>query len=440
MIVETTRLSNGITVATQRFAHVESVALGVWVKAGSRNELEDEHGIAHMLEHMAFKGTVRRDARTIAEEIENVGGEINAATSVETTSYFVRVLKDDVPLALDLLSDILQNSKFDPVELEREKHVVLQELGAADDTPDDAVFDRFTEAAFRHQPIGRAILGTRETIASFTPDQIRAYIDREYCGERTVIAATGAIDHDDFVKRVEEHFGSLQAKPKGKAVSLAHYVGGDYREHRPLQDTQFLLGFEGRAYHVRDFYASQVLAMLLGGGMSSRLFQEVREKRGICYSIYAFHWGFSDSGIFGVHAATEPGDLDELVNLVLKELRRAADDIDLPELERARAQFRASLLMSGESAPARAGQVARQILLFGRPIPNEELLDRLDKLTVERLRDLANRLFTASAPTVSAIGPVDRLMDIDSIRTKLTSGAGSGDYHDAQAGMRLAVG
>ena len=440
MTVETTRLSNGITVATQHFPHVESVALGIWVKAGSRNELENEQGIAHMLEHMAFKGTVRRDARTIAEEIENVGGEINAATSVETTSYFVRVLKDDVPLALDLLSDILQNSKFDPGELEREKHVVLQELGAADDTPDDAVFDRFAEAAFRHQPIGRAILGTRETIASFTPDQIRGYIDREYCGERMVIAATGAIDHDEFVKRVESHFGSLRAKPKGKAVSLAHYVGGDYREHRQLQDTQFLLGFEGRAYHVRDFYASQVLAMLLGGGMSSRLFQEVREKRGICYSIYAFHWGFSDTGVFGVHAATEPGDLDELVHVILQELRRASDDIDLPELERARAQFRAALLMSGESAPARAGQIARQILLFGRPIPNEELLDRLDKLTVARLRDLAGRLFTASPPTVSAIGPVDRLMDIDSIRTKLTSGAGSGDYDAGRAGMRVAVG
>ncbi|WP_193176168.1 M16 family metallopeptidase [Oricola nitratireducens] len=440
MIVETTRLSNGITVATQRFEHVESVALGVWIKAGSRNELENEHGIAHMLEHMAFKGTARRDARTIAEEIENVGGEINAGTSVETTSYFVRVLKDDVPLALDLLSDILQNSKFDEDELEREKHVILQELGAANDTPDDAVFDRFTEAAFRHQPIGRAILGTRDTITSFTPDQIRTYIDREYCGERMVIAATGAIDHDAFVKLVESQFGTVQAKPRGKAVSLANYIGGDYREHRPLQDTQFLLGFEGRAYHVRDFYASQVLAMLLGGGMSSRLFQEVREKRGICYSIYAFHWGFSDTGIFGIHAATEPGDLDELVHLVLAELRRAAEDIDTPELERARAQFRASLLMSGESAPSRAGQIARQILLFGRPIPNEELLDRLDKLTVERLRGLAGRLFTSSAPTVSAIGPVDRLMDIDTMRTELTSGAGSDVYGSSRAGMRLAVG
>lgn len=439
MTVETTRLSNGITVATQHFDHVESVALGIWVRAGSRNEYDDEQGIAHLLEHMAFKGTERRSARDIAEEIENVGGDINAATSVETTSYFVRVLKNDLPLALDLLSDILQYSKFDEDELQREKHVILQELGAANDTPDDVVFDRFTEAAFRHQPIGRAILGTRETIQSFTSDQLRNYIDREYCGERIVISAAGAVDHDDFVKRVEKHFGAIQAKAKGPAVRLAHYVGGDYREHRPLQDTQFLLGFEGRAYHVRDFYASQVLAMLLGGGMSSRLFQEVREKRGICYSIYAFHWGFSDTGVFGIHAATEPGDLQELVRLILEELKRAAGDVSQVEVDRARAQFRASLLMSGESAPARAGQIARQILLFGRPIPNEELLDRLDKITVERLRDLAGRLFTDTQPTVSAIGPVDQLMDIDAIRTELNSGRIQ-DGLDRRGSARLAVG
>ncbi|WP_421853013.1 M16 family metallopeptidase [Oricola sp.] len=440
MTVETTRLSNGITVATQRFDHVESVALGVWVKAGSRNENDNEHGIAHLLEHMAFKGTARRSARGIAEEIENVGGDINAATSVETTSFFVRVLKNDLPMALDLLADILQYSKFDEDELEREKHVILQELGAATDTPDDAVFDRFTEAAFRHQPIGRAILGTRETITAFTSDQLRQYIDREYCGERIVIAAAGAIDHDDFAKRVESHFGGMAAKPKGKAVQLAHYVGGDYREHRALQDTQLLLGFEGRAYHVRDFYASQVLAMLLGGGMSSRLFQEVREKRGICYSIYAFHWGFSDTGVFGIHAATEPGDLEELMTVVLGELRRAAADIGEAEVQRARAQFRASLMMSGESAPSRAGQIARQILLFGRPIPNEELLDRLDKITVQRLRDLAARLFSQSPPTVSAIGPVDRLMEIDDIRAELAPERLGLGFEATASGKRFAVG
>ncbi len=422
MPVQTTVLSNGLTVATQRFDKVDSVSLGVWVKAGTRNEADDEHGIAHMLEHMAFKGTKTRSARQLAEAIENVGGDINAATSVETTSFFVRVLRQDTLLAFDVLADILQNSKFDGEELEREKHVVLQELGAATDTPDDVVFDRFTETAFRHQPIGRAILGTRDTICSFTPDMIRTYINREYGGERMVIAATGAVDHDEIVKMVEARFCTLKRTVSGGDLRLAHYVGGDYRESRQLQDTQLVLGFEGRAYHVRDYYCSQVLAMLLGGAMSSRLFQEVREKHGLCYSIYAFHWGFSDTGVFGVHAATEPGDLAKLVELVLVELNRAAHDIDQSELDRARAQFRASLLMSGESAPSRAGQIARQILLFGRPIPNEELLSRLDNLTVERLRDLAGRIFVESPPTVSAVGPVENLIAIDDIAARLTAG------------------
>jgi len=251
-----------------------------------------------------------------------------------------------------------------------------------------------------------------------------------------VFAATGAVDHDEIVQLVETRFSTMKTSAKGGDLRLAHYVGGDYREHRPLQDTQVVLGFEGRAYHVRDYYCSQVLAMLLGGAMSSRLFQEVREKHGLCYSIYSFHWGFSDTGIFGVHAATEPGDLPQLMDLVLGELSRAAFDIEQSELDRARAQFRASLLMSGESAPSRAGQIARQILLFGRPIPNEELLLRLDNLTVGRLRDLAGRIFVESAPTVSAVGPVDSLMEIDDIRARLMANApNQGPMHHRRAAV-----
>lgn len=420
MGVEISRLANGITVATERLPQFESVALGVWVKTGSRNEKPEEHGMAHLLEHMAFKGTHRRTARQIAEEIENVGGDINAATSVETTSYFVRVLKDDVTLGIDILSDILLNSRHDPDELEREKHVVLQEIGAASDTPDDVVFDRFAETAFRHQPLGRPILGTRDTVMSFSAEQLHAFVAREYCGERLVIAAAGAIDHDAFTREVENRFNGMQPHAQGTPPSFATYVGGDFREYRELMDTQLVLGFEGRAYHVRDYYASQILAMLLGGGMSSRLFQEVRENRGLCYSVSAFHWGFSDTGIFGIHAATEPGDMPELAPLILSELKRAADDIDESELLRARAQFRASLLMAGENVSSRVGQIARQILLFGRPITNEELMDRLSKITVLRLRDLAGRLFCGTPPTVSAVGPVDTLMSLAEMREMLT--------------------
>lgn len=414
MGVEVSRLSNGLTVATETIPNLESVALGVWVKSGARNERDDEHGIAHLLEHMAFKGTKRRSAFQIASEIENVGGEINAATSVETTSFYARVLSDDVPLAVDILSDILQNSEFDPDELAREQHVVLQEIGAAHDTPDDIVFDRFTETAFRHQTLGRSILGTPETVKSFTSRQLHEFMERQYGADRMVVVAAGDIRHDEFVREVEKRLGRFRSKAEAAPPTYAQYVGGDFRENRDLMDAQIVLGFEGRAYHVRDFYASQVLSMVLGGGMSSRLFQEVREKRGLCYSVYAFHWGFSDTGIFGIHAATGQADLGRLIPVIIRELERAGEKITQEELDRARAQYRAGLIMSAESPASRASQIARQLLLFGRPIPKEELMERLGALTVDRLTDLSSRLFSTK-PTLTAVGPVGTLAPYEAV-------------------------
>jgi predicted Zn-dependent peptidase len=337
---------------------------------------------------------------------------------VETTAFFARVLAGDVPLAVDILADILTDSRFDPDELEREQHVILQEIGAAYDTPDDIVFDRFTETAFRHQTIGRSILGTPETVKSFTSAQLRSFMDRQYGADRMVVVAAGAIKHDDFLRQVEERLGGFRAKAESLLPQYASYVGGDYREDRGLMDAQILLGFEGRAYHVRDFYASQLLSMILGGGMSSRLFQEVREKRGLCYSVYSFHWGFSDTGLFGVHAATGKEDIARLVPVILDELQRAGENILPEELDRARAQYRAGLLMSQESAASRASQIARQLMLYGRPIPMQELVERLAAITTERLRDLAERLF-ATKPTVAAIGPVGSLPAFETIRESL---------------------
>ncbi len=414
MGVEVSRLSNGLTVATETLPSIESVALGVWVKSGARNERDEEHGMAHLLEHMAFKGTKSRSAFQIASEIEDVGGEINAATSVETTSFYARVLADDMPLAVDILADILQESEFDPEELRREQHVILQEIGAAHDTPDDIVFDRFTETAFRHQTIGRSILGTPETVKSFNSKQLHDFMDRQYGAERMVVVAAGDVKHDEFVREVEKRLGGFRQKAESALPQYAQYVGGDFRENRDLMDAQIVLGFEGRAYHVRDFYASQVLSMILGGGMSSRLFQEVREKRGLCYSVYAFHWGFSDTGIFGVHAATGQSDIAKLVPVIIDELERAGENILQEELERARAQYRAGLIMSAESPASRASQIARQLLLFGRPIPKEELMERLSALTVGRLTDLSSRIFSTK-PTLTAVGPVGTLASYEAI-------------------------
>jgi predicted Zn-dependent peptidase len=418
MSVQVTKLENGLTVVSENMQHLESAALGIWVKAGARNEKREEHGVAHLLEHMAFKGTSSRSAVQIAEEIENVGGDVNAATSVETTSYYARVLRDDVELGIDILHDILANSSFDGGELEREQHVILQEIGAANDTPDDLAFDVFQDTAFAGQAIGRPILGTPETVSSFTPANLRSYLADHYRGPNMVLSAAGSVDHEKLVKQAQSSFGAFAA-PDGAAPQPAFYRGGESLLQRDFQEAQIILGFEGRPYQVRDFYASQLLATVLGGGMSSRLFQEVREKRGLCYSIYAFHWAFSDSGVFGIHAATGEEDARELMPVVIDELLRAAETITEAEVNRARAQIRSSLLMSMESPASRSGQIARQILLYGRIVTNEELNERLAAISAERLRDLAAKLFTQSNPTLTAVGPISGIMRHEEIIDRL---------------------
>jgi predicted Zn-dependent peptidase len=408
MSVEHTVLSNGMTVVTHAMPHLESAALGVWVRSGSRNETLQQHGISHLLEHMAFKGTRKRSARAIAEEIEAVGGDLNAATSVENTSYYARVLKDDVPLALDILSDILLNARFDDEELRREQHVILQEIGATLDNPEDLVFDAFQDAAFQGQSLGRTILGTAQTVEGFSTDDLRRFLRAQYQPGDMVVSAAGAVDHDKFVRQTEDAFGAL-SKPE-VAVNgheKAAYTGGQFIQSKDLMEAQLLMGFEGHSYQDDEFYGTQLLASVLGGGMASRLFQEVRESRGLCYSIYAFHWGFSDTGLFGVHAATGQEDIPELVPVVLDELLRACNDISEDEVKRARAQVRSSLLMSLESPSSRAAQIARQMLVFGRVIDLNELVAKVDAITPADLRDLGRSIFTDTTPTLASIGPID---------------------------------
>jgi predicted Zn-dependent peptidase len=416
MSVRVTTLPSGLRIVTQEMPHLESAAIGVWVGAGSRSEGDDEHGLSHLLEHMAFKGTRTRSAADIAEEIESVGGEVNAATSVETTSYYARVLKADVPLALDILSDILRNSVFDPEELEREQHVILQEIGAALDAPEDRVYDTFAEAAFPGQPIGRNILGTADTVKAVASPMLGAYLDRHYRGPGMVIAAAGAVSHDQLVALAGGSLDGL-AGEAGPSPVAATYQGGEVREERDLQESQVMLGFQGVPYAHPDFYTAQVLSSIIGGGMSSRLFQEVREKRGLCYSIYAFHWSFADTGVFGVHAATGPEDVQQLMPVIVDELERATDGISEKEVLRARAQLRAGLLMTLESPAARAGQLARQLLLFGRIIPPDELVARVEAIDAEQVRALAARLFSGN-PTLASVGPVAGMLDRDGIAAR----------------------
>ncbi|MBL8591698.1 MAG: insulinase family protein [Devosia sp.] len=418
MTVRSTTLPNGMTVLTDDMPHLESASLGIWVKAGSRSETEAEHGISHMLEHMAFKGTKTRDALQIASTIENVGGDLNAATSVEHTGYFARVLKEDVALSADILSDILQNSQFEQHELDREQQVIVQEIGAARDNPDDHVFDLFQQAAFPDQAIGRTILGTVESVNSFGPDSIRAYMERNYVGDHMVLCAAGNVDHDALVDIANNRFHDLKptgAPPPDKAA----YVGGEQRLVSDHEQAHIVLGMEGRAYNSDGFYAVQILASILGGGMSSRLFQEVREKRGLCYSVYAFHWAFADSGIFGVAASTGEDEVAELLPVVLDELRKATETITDEEVIRVRNQIRAGLLMSLESPSSRAGQLARQQILWGRTIPLQETVERINRITADRVKQIARQVFDAGQVSLAGIGPVAKLPDYRDIAAQL---------------------
>jgi len=367
---------------------------------------------------MAFKGTTSRNALQIAEAIENVGGDLNAATSVEHTGYFARVLKEDVPLAAYILSDILQNSLFEQTELDREQQVIVQEIGAARDNPDDHVFDLFQQAAYPDQPIGRTILGTAESVRSFSPETIRGYMDRNYVGDQMVVCAAGAVDHNALVEIADKRFSGLRADG-APAPEKAHYVGGEHRVLSEHEQAHIVLGFEGRAYNSDGFYAAQILASILGGGMSSRLFQEVREKRGLCYSVYAFHWAFADSGIFGVAASTGENEVTDLLPVVLDELVKATETITDEEVVRVRNQIRAGLLMSLESPSSRAGQLARQQILWGRPIPLQETVDRINRITADRVKHVARQLFDHGNVSLAGIGPVAKLPDYGTIANRL---------------------
>jgi len=403
--VDITRHDNGLLVLSEHMPHLESAALGVWVNAGARAEREHEHGIAHLLEHMAFKGTHRRTARDIAEAIENVGGDLNAATSFESTAYYARVLKDDVPLAVDILSDILTDSLFEPEELLREQDVITQEIMSAQDTPDDLVFDLAQSAAFPEQTLGRSILGTEATVRAFSPADLKDYLGRHYAPARMVVAAAGHVDHDRLNALVGDAFAHLPNASEPQPTP-ARFESGVVTAARPIEQSHLVLGFPSERIGSDAIYAVQVLSTILGGGMASRLFQEAREKRGLCYGIYAYSWSLSDTGFFGIYAATGPDLVEELTDVVRGELVAVAEKgVSDTELARAKAQLKAGLLMSLESPSSRIEQMARQIMAFGEVFEPTHLARRVDAVTVDDVQALAAKIFRAHAPAIAAVGP-----------------------------------
>ncbi len=412
MSQQVTTLSNGLRVVTDPMPHLETAAVGVWVDAGARHESLELNGISHVLEHMAFKGTETRTALEIAESIEAVGGHLNAYTSRDQTAYYARVLENDMDLGVDILADILQNSTFDNQELTREKEVIVQEIGQTNDTPDDIIFDHLQETAFPGQALGRSILGTSENVRGFSRELISSYMADRYKAPRMVLSASGAVDHDRIVALANEKFNKLASSHESE-VEEASYKGGDYREERELEQVHFAMSVPGVSYSDDDFYASQILSGLLGGGMSSRLFQEVREKRGLCYSIFSFASSFSDSGLFTVYAGTGASQIAELSTVAAEELLRATHTITEAELDRAKAQHKAGLLMGMESPAARCEVHARQLLIYNRVIAPTEIAQKIDDITVDQLQAVASRMFIDANPTIAALGPVKNLESYD---------------------------
>ena len=418
MTVLTHRLQNGFRIVTENMSGLKSASIGIWVNAGGRHERIEQNGIAHFLEHMAFKGTKKRSSVQIAEAIEDVGGYINAYTSREMTAYYCRVLGDDVALALDVVSDIVLNPVFARDEIEVERGVILSEIGQALDTPDDIIFDWLQDVSYPGQPLGRSILGPEERVSSFQREDLSAFVDENYSVDQMVLAAAGAVDHDAIVRQCEEIFGTL--KPRVQAPFLVgQFKGGEYRQVKDLEQAHFALAFESPNYKDPDIYTAQIFATAFGGGMSSRLFQEVREKRGLCYSIFASAGAYSDTGTLTFYAGTSGDKVSDLANITVDELKRASYDMTEVEVARARAQMKAGLLMGLESPSSRAERLARMVTIWDRIPSLDEVVSQIDRVTVSDVRDYAAGMGAGAPAAMALYGPVADAPFVQDLQARL---------------------
>ena len=419
MTLRLTTLPNGFRIVTEHMPGLKSASVGIWVTAGGRHERVEQNGIAHFLEHMAFKGTARRTALQIAEAVEDVGGYINAYTSREMTAYYARVLEADVPLAVDVISDIVLNPVFDPNEIETERHVILQEIGQALDTPDDIIFDWLQEVSYPDQSFGRTILGPAERVAGFRREDLTRFVAEHYGPDQMILSAAGGVDHDSIVAQATEIFGGLARVGNG-LIQPAAFLGGERREVKDLEQVHFALAFEAPGYRAPDVYAAQVYATALGGGMSSRLFQKIREERGLCYSIFAQSGAYEDTGQITLYAGTSQEEIGELTQLTLDELKRSAEDMTPAEVNRARAQLKAGLLMGLESPSSRAERLARLLAIWGRVPDVDEAVAKIDAVTTADVRACAEAMQTARV-ALALYGPVAAAPGLEAIRAGLAA-------------------
>jgi predicted Zn-dependent peptidase len=412
-------LPNGMRVVTEEVREVDTVAMGVWTSVGTRHEQTEYNGVAHMVEHMLFKGTTTRSAQDIAEHIENAGGHMNAYTSREITSYHVHLLKDDFRLGLDIIADMILNATLPDEEIERESQVILQEVGMTYDTPDDHVFDLYQQTAYPGQSLGFPVLGDPEIVSSMQKRTLRNYIDKNYRAGNMIFSVAGNISHSQVEELVEKAFREL---PSGNSdfIMPAAYSGGETRLNRELEQSHIVMGFRGVPRTSTDYHAAVMLSTLLGGGMSSRLFQEIREKRGLVYSIFSLHSAYHDDGQFEIYAGTGPEMLPELIPVLCSEISGMAKNLKQEEIERAKAQRRSLLLMSRESMMNRADRQAKNLTYYGKPFDVEQELYAINKTGLPHIASLAEEIFV-KPPALAAIGPLEKLEPYEAIVKRIAA-------------------
>lgn len=417
------KLSNGLTVLLDSMPQIETVSIRILFKVGSRNEENSIDGISHILEHMCFKGTENRTAKDIAKEFDMIGGYLNAYTGKERTVYHAKVLKEDIKTALNILSDILIYSIHPEFELNKEKNVIIQEISDAEDDPEDVLFEALFKKAFEGDQFSKPVAGTPDSVSSCTRNDLLKYIEQYYHPENAYISVSGNFNENEIISYMENYFKHWQASENKifQNNTQPKYIGGNIRVTKSIEQAHVAIAFEGSPItNDSEYYVQQVASLIAGGSMSSRLFQEVRENRGLAYSISSFCSNYTDCGLWGVYASTEPKSLQELVEVTIDELKKMTENIQEEEITIAKAQIKSSLLMSMESSSNRAEKLVNNIATFNRVISNTEIVKAIEAITIDSVKECMKKLLQSTC-TVSAVGQIDSLQSYQEIIARLTS-------------------
>lgn len=413
MSFQNSKLSNGINVVTFNMPHVSSVSINIIVKVGSRYESRQESGISHFLEHMAFKGTKTRSAEEIAKEFDVIGGYFNAYTSREHTVYYSKVLSENFDKALEILADILQNSLFAKADIDKELSVIMQEMASVNDNPDELVYEKFYSLAFEDQPIGKSILGDAKNLAQFKKEDFLNFLRKYYTAENIYISVAGNISHDRAINCTEKYFLLVRPSFSLPKIVPAKYKGGFVHTKKVLEQTSMALGFESVPYsNVTEFYYAQILSVIFGGSISSRLFQRIRETLGLAYSVGSFNSSYYDSGIFSIYTGSDQQNVEKLLNNLIIEIHKIREHISEEELQRAKSQIKTSILIAEERPEYKSEEIGKNFALFGKYFSTDDVLDVIMNINTRNLTECAKKIF-ASKLTLSIVGEMPESFDLN---------------------------